>query len=322
MCGINLAVALGTTTLGNFGSNAFAAMHYANQLRGVDAAGIFARKGKDVMYWKDAGPASEQHRPSGYTTMLNSARFAVGHTRAATLGSGDDPKAAHPFNPPSVVGVHNGTVRGYKAYFKEATDPINDSDAFYQAIAAVPPEEAVDVLGRVLYGAFALVWYDIRAEELRIARNDERPFWMAEYTTSAGTFLLGASQPSYIAMAVSHASGDPEAYLKVKAYELSVGKMLSISFKTGETTITDFETHDPSSVWATTSTTSRWTGHRGYGSYGAGYESSYHAPYYECTSRYSSWAGRTNQYDVYEDGKKRTVVYDYVTKTWSDKEED
>jgi hypothetical protein len=293
MCGINVAVALGTTTLGGFGSRAFAAMHFANQLRGVDAAGIFCRKGDEVTYYKDAGAASAQRRSSEYTGLLSSARFAVGHTRAATLG--------------------------YRTYFKEAEDPVNDSDAFYQAIAAVEPDKAVDVLGRIYSGAFALVWYDMRVNELRIARNDERPFWMTEYTTAGGSFLLGASQPGYIAMAVAHATDKPEEYLNVKAWELLEGKMLAINFKSGETTITDFDlpTYPAASVWTPPPYKGKSPWDR----------SSYYTPYYERYGGYSQaspYYGDENakSYDVYEGGKKRTVVYDHVTKTWSDKEED
>lgn len=326
MCGINLAVALGTTTLGGFGSRTFGAMHFANQLRGVDAAGIFCRKGSEVTYYKDVGPASAQRRASDYVSLLTGARFAVGHTRAATMGGADEPEAAHPFNPPSIVGVHNGTVRGYKTYFKEAKDPINDSEAFFQAISAVPPEEAVDVLGRIYSGAFALVWYDMRVDELRIARNDERPFWMTEYTTSAGSFLLGASQPGYIAMAVAHATDKPEEYLNVKAWELSVGKMLSISFKTGETTVTDFKMPTYSaSDWTSKNIDyeADWRARQAAAAYYTPYYDRYSRRDYPTTSR-APWYGNenANSYDVYEGNKKRTVVFDHVSRKWLDKEEE
>lgn len=93
----------------------------------------------------------------------------VGHNRASTRGE-NTKENTHPFQEDHITLVHNGTVHNHK----EMRDTAVDSHAICHYLTEHTPQEAVTQIN----GAYALVWYDTVAEELRFMRNKERPLFI------------------------------------------------------------------------------------------------------------------------------------------------
>jgi predicted glutamine amidotransferase len=178
MCGI-----IGCYTTGGYGMSAdemktFYNLLIADSARGEDGTGFFW---KDIdtdkrWFWRNADRAGVGISKSQVLDMIYDARLVVGHNRAATMGNIDDDHT-HPFNHGQVLGVHNGTVRGWEKLLPDVKDALMDSDAIIRSLAEADPDpEAVDeVLQKISTGAYALVWHDDRVDELRMVRNDDRP---------------------------------------------------------------------------------------------------------------------------------------------------
>lgn len=151
----------------------------ADSARGEDGTGMYWMDcdGKR-WYWKEAKTAGECMNKRIMRDFLDDARLAVCHNRAATLGAVDK-ESTHPFSTGNIIGVHNGTVSGWKAAFPEAKSTM-DSMAIFEALEDTDPDpEAVnEVLKKIDAGAYALVWHDMRVNELRLVRNSDRPLYI------------------------------------------------------------------------------------------------------------------------------------------------
>jgi hypothetical protein len=183
MCGIFMNYSLLEGGITSKGTKVLYNMALTSQVRGVDGTGLFfaTTKGKKIKYYKEAVPASIFLDSGQWAKMVDGARFTVGHVRAATQGKLTDDNT-HPFVYDNVVGVHNGTIHGWHSM--EMFDEIEaelDSSAIFAALNACDPDEASvgKLLGQLESGAYALVWHDKRVNELRIARNADRPFHIA-----------------------------------------------------------------------------------------------------------------------------------------------
>ena len=99
--------------------------------------------------------------------------FMIAHNRYATQGAVNT-QNAHPFQHGNITGVHNGSLWSYEYLAPDQTF-ATDSEYVIHALAN-------DDTGRVLAdldGSFALVWHDASDNTMHIARNSERPFWIA-----------------------------------------------------------------------------------------------------------------------------------------------
>lgn len=96
-------------------------------------------------------------------------KVIAGHVRHATRGelSADN---AHPFQTKHLIGMHNGTLNGWRYWSKNQTD----SELLFQDMENRGAEQVISEL--TPYDAFALVWYDTRTRLLYLTRNKERPF--------------------------------------------------------------------------------------------------------------------------------------------------
>lgn len=153
----------------------------ASTVRGYDGTGILMLDVVDNKLWyrKDTVVPSELCRKSEWETMLLDHRFAVVHTRSATIGE-VDVNNTHPFLFKNLSGVHNGTIHAWRSAWHD-TKADTDSFALFEALNEVSsdPKDVTDFLKKVPWGgAYALVWYDSRAEELRMVRNKERPLYI------------------------------------------------------------------------------------------------------------------------------------------------
>lgn len=150
----------------------FKQLLYADAVRGFDSTGVLAvRASKAVTIAKEAAT------PLRFFDMIKPHEWCwnnivmVGHNRASTRGASTQ-ENAHPFHEDHISLVHNGTLR-YHRYMKNV---VVDSHAICHSIAekgAIPTLEKLD-------GAFALVWWDEKTNELYVTRNKERPMTIIE----------------------------------------------------------------------------------------------------------------------------------------------
>lgn len=170
MCGIVGGVNLPAKVGQDFITQAL----YVDALRGWDSTGLVAiRKGR-AEYYKRAIQAADFIRTRAFQRLVSGeAEAFIGHNRAATVGSVTD-ETAHPFVHGHIIGVHNGTLDwGWKQAFKDGDKFAVDSDALIYNIS----QEGVKKTVAKAEGAFAIVYYDMKARTLNIIRNKERPMY-------------------------------------------------------------------------------------------------------------------------------------------------
>ena len=176
----------------------------ADTLRGEDSTGIFTvlrnpnKKKESVSWYKAVMDGYSFVASKDYDEFLGfnevgSLMCAVGHNRAATIG-GVSMDTAHPFQEGPITLVHNGTLQSTSTLPQDQTETgaHNDSHTVAKNLAAVAPDKAHEIVGR-LDGAYALVWYDERTESLSIVRNNARPMSLG-YSPQTQTIYF-ASEP-------------------------------------------------------------------------------------------------------------------------------
>ena len=182
MCGIVGCFSLDPSGISHRSAKAVRDLAIADTVRGYDGTGVMwleQKPGKDDALWyiKKAETACSLMDKREWGSTVSGGRFAVVHNRAATIGSVTD-KSTHPFSFPSVTGVHNGTVSGWRyATGKLSKKAKMDSEAIMEALSNSDPDtkSVSRLLAKLDTGAYSLVWYDSRVQKLRFARNDERP---------------------------------------------------------------------------------------------------------------------------------------------------
>jgi predicted glutamine amidotransferase len=126
-------------------------------------------------------------------TMKYLSRVLIGHNRFATVG-GISKETAHPFQFEHITGVHNGTLRNRHKLLDSHKFRV-DSENLYHHIE----QKGLNDLMENLDGAYALVWWDKRTNELNFLRNKERPMWVA-FSQDLKT-MFWASEPWMITAA-------------------------------------------------------------------------------------------------------------------------
>jgi predicted glutamine amidotransferase len=179
MCGI-IGIINGTRKYKFALADVFRDMFFANQLRGVDGAGVFWYEEKANLYgsYKDTDFTSviENKGVLKGLSDLEKNPFFIGHNRAATRGKVNKDNS-HPFDSENVILVHNGTMNYVPKEFDNGTNV--DSHAIAKMISAASPE----VFIKDSFGAYALVWFDKRTKLLNLMRNKDRPLslvWIDE----------------------------------------------------------------------------------------------------------------------------------------------
>lgn len=190
MCGIVGHVSYDTTGTDLGVCSLLEEMLIVDTVRGKDSTGAFwkDRLKAQVMYQKDVVDGGTfVHTKLGDCAFL-SVDWMVGHNRAATLG-GVSEESAHPFAHKNLIGVHNGTIHGYKALWP-GIEGVNDSDTLYAALNEVDAtaDAITEFLAQIHSGAYALVWFDHRTEKLHFVRNAQRPLHFVE-TEREGLFF-------------------------------------------------------------------------------------------------------------------------------------
>lgn len=180
MCGLVGVIAKTRNGFNNTHQDMFSTLLFIDTLRGSDSTGAFTvTNSGDVEVAKEASDAFSYMKSKEYNKLQQTAwrtgAAMIGHNRKATRGTIND-ENAHPFNvDDNIILVHNGTMYGDH---KKHADVEVDS----HAIAHLIHEHNNDLekaLGS-FYGAYALMWYDIRQSKLSMIRNDDRPLWWVE----------------------------------------------------------------------------------------------------------------------------------------------
>lgn len=149
-----------------------------DSVRGEDSTGVaFINRANETLIAKAVGDPFQlidgRHFMAG---MRQANKCIIGHNRWATTGKVNR-KNAHPFDFPSLVGVHNGTLRN-KYKLEKHMDFDTDSEALYYNIGQFGLEKVMPEVD----GAYTLVWYDKDGGSINFLRNKERPLF---YTFSA-----------------------------------------------------------------------------------------------------------------------------------------
>jgi predicted glutamine amidotransferase len=174
-----------------------------DQIRGVDGTGIYMvdKKSGKVITQKSADHGTDFVNGAIYEGLLNnvdSQQFIVGHNRAATVGAIND-ESSHPFQAGTISMVHNGTIGLRGNGLKPYPDCKVDSDVFTHNMAY---DGEVETLQNVI-GAYAIVWYNTDNGMLRMARNSQRPLYVARIQDK-DPFWVYASEEDMIKLAASH----------------------------------------------------------------------------------------------------------------------
>jgi hypothetical protein len=177
MCGIIGGLNLTSTGFGYYDTKILQQLLIVDSIRGMDSTGLAWQDKKDKVWFRkntDSGGAFVEQLDT-LADGIEGARWAIGHNRAATIGSVTN-DTAHPFSYGTVTGVHNGTISNFRSLWPDSVEET-DSMTLYNALSKIEPDdEAVtDFLAGIGGGAYALVWYDSRINSLRFARNRQRP---------------------------------------------------------------------------------------------------------------------------------------------------
>jgi predicted glutamine amidotransferase len=176
---------------------AFRNMLVLDSIRGEDSTGAAViHKNKEVSLVKRVGDPFNVLYAKEYSAALKKpVRAIIGHNRFATMG-GVSAETAHPFEFPTLVGAHNGTLKN-KYKLDDSKNFTVDSENLFHHIEKNGLTNALEVID----GAWALVWWDKVAETINFLRNNERPFFMA--MSEDNNTIFWASESWMLSVALS-----------------------------------------------------------------------------------------------------------------------
>jgi len=148
--------------------------------RGTDSTGLAAvRKTGEVHIAKMASHPIDLFDTKSFEKALSGyqSKAFIGHNRAATKGkiNGNN---AHPYEYGHIVGAHNGTLD--QSSWRALNDALGyDTDVDSMAVIACIEKLGIEETVKLMCGAWALVWYDLKENTLNFLRNKERPMWFS-----------------------------------------------------------------------------------------------------------------------------------------------
>lgn len=174
-------------------------------LRGQDSTGVCAvsKKGEPVTLKVADDPIILlTHSDYESTVVGTTDAIWIGHNRASTIGATTRANA-HPFTCDHITGVHNGTLtKESLADLENGLTEVYGTDS--ETIFAHIAKHGVDATIPKLAGAWALVWFDYKAQTLNMIRNAERPLYTCELeraVNKAQRCLMWASEYQMITAA-------------------------------------------------------------------------------------------------------------------------
>ena len=179
-----------------------------NITRGIDSVGVIFRQKTTYSVVKTVGTTYDLVLNNQYKKEIAKDLVSLhGHNRAATVG-GVNKNNAHPFEHGNTVGMHNGTLIGYRGEFS------TDSEHIIHLLSNSGPKEVLEGLE----GAYALTW--VKDNEFYFARNLERPLTC---TVIDNLFIYASESWMIKAALIKHNLGKG---CKIK--EVSIGKVFTI----------------------------------------------------------------------------------------------
>lgn len=182
--------------IGDKEEKAFLHLLQLDTVRGPHSTGVcFVNSNKHVSVHKELGTPWDLMDSRRFEKAMNGVNnVMLGHNRYATKGAVNVANA-HPFMFENVVGAHNGTlVSQYQL------DDYQDFDVDSENLYHHMNNNGVDDTIKKTNGAFALTWYDRKANTLNFARNDQRPLFFT-FTEDRKT-LFWASEEWMLSVAL------------------------------------------------------------------------------------------------------------------------
>lgn len=149
----------------------FKQMLYCDVLRGQDSTGIFKVKDNKQQTTKTVGSPNNLLWQIDKDKWELDGSIIVGHNRASTKGASTK-ENAHPFTEEHITLVHNGTLFTHR----HLANVDVDSHAICHTLVKHTAEETANKID----GAYALVWWDEKAQILNLLRNKERPLFLIQ----------------------------------------------------------------------------------------------------------------------------------------------
>ena len=180
---------------------AFRTLLILDSLRGEDSTGIatVSKHTGDIRIAKALGDPFQLFDTLRFESAMKPiSKALIGHNRYATSG-GVKLRNAHPFEMPTLVGVHNGTLTN-KYNLLDHTKFTVDSENLYHHIDQKGLQSAIDTA----QGAWALVWWDKVEETLNFLRNKERALYFCN--SEKDGVLFWASEPWMLNVALARHS--------------------------------------------------------------------------------------------------------------------
>lgn len=186
MCGLVGVISAGT--LSSQEKKVFEELLHADMLRGDDSFGVInvlpIKKGASYYKIANRAPIMEKEDPAFSKFMAETCVARIGHNRAATRGAVTS-ENAHPFSAKHVMLVHNGTLRenigNYKVDSEWLTNKIANSDNVASTLSEVD-------------GAYAIIWHDSNEGVVNVARNSERPLYIAKSSAVATWYVCSEAK--------------------------------------------------------------------------------------------------------------------------------
>lgn len=195
MCGlIGIAGNISVT-----GERAFKRLLELDTIRGPHSTGIFAVKSdRSTMLAKQVGTPWDLYETKQCEAIFRSVtKVLLGHNRWATKGK-INKLNAHPFEFENIAGAHNGTLTTTYQLDDHTMFEVDSENIYYHM-----NKNGVDETIKNLNGAFALTWYDKRANTINFIRNSERPLYYV--LSKDGKNLLWASEDWMLVVACHYA---------------------------------------------------------------------------------------------------------------------
>ncbi len=151
---------------------------YVTALRGPHSTGVYAartlrNKLTDHLRKDDCDAAHFLYlhgHPRGFLSDMSVDLF-MGHCRYATVGKVNK-QNAHPFVVGSLVGAHNGTVRGKEFFSPNKTD----SQMMFEKMESIGIKQTLETL--TYWDAYAVSVFDKGSRTLTLARNTDRKLFL------------------------------------------------------------------------------------------------------------------------------------------------